>query len=214
MKTKNYKKLSGIGTSLVILFVLTSIMDGFSQIVPVTAFAESKYGFSITEMRMKNGQGKAYIPYFTVEKGRRALELGVILQDSEEVLTGFTSAFKFMLGKTDESGIFSSCSKFFNPYLFYNFNYFSKHYSTVTNPALSGLYEIYGSRIRVASHEHYLGIGMKLNISQRMCLDLGYGAGTYLGSIENLKNSEDMDNLPARSGLTSMYKISLGFKVF
>jgi hypothetical protein len=204
-------------TGLVIAFLFaTGINSGIvkAQLVSPVLFAETRYGFSVTEMTMNNGHNKAYAPKFTVENGRKILEMGVIMQDYDQIFTGFSATYKIMLGKNSEMGFYNSKEKVANPYFFYNFNYFSVNYSLTENPNLTELVSDYGSKIRLASHEHYVGFGMKLNITDKSYVDAGYGVGTYIGSTGNPKSAIDKSFLDKRTGLTRMLKISVGLNLF
>lgn len=216
MKTREInRKVKRTGFILVSLFAIglsTNIVN--AQLVSPKIFAETRYGFSVTEMIMNNGQNKAYAPKFTIENGRKILEMGAILQDYDQILTGFSASYKIMIGKKSEMGFYNSRENTMNPYFFYNFNYFSVHYSIAENPQLTEMVSSYGSKIRLASHEHYVGFGMKMNISNKTYLDAGYGVGSYIGSSGNPLNAHETSFLDKRAGFTRMLKISVGLNLF
>lgn len=210
--TRTLKRTGFIMVSLFAIGLFSGIIN--AQIVSPAIFAETRYGFSVTEMSMNNGHNKAYAPKFTVENGRRILEMGAIMQDHDQLFTGFTASYKIMIGKKSEMGFYNSKEKVASPYFFYNFNYFSVNYSITENPNLTELVSNYGSKIRLASHEHYVGFGMKLNITDKAYLDAGYGVGTYIGSMGNPQKASDTSFLDKRTGFTRMLKMAVGINLF
>lgn len=199
---------------LFVAFLIMSAANSFSQMEPPDTSEVVRYGFSIRDMRMSNGIGHSFVSSVTVEKGRKLLKLGAVLQNENQIFSGFSASYKVMLGRTNENGLFKSKDRVLNPFIFYNFNYFSMHYKVDDHPELIRLNYNSGESVRKASHEHYLGLGVKINFDHIAYLDLGYAIGRYLGATGIPKVEKNTIDPAQNSGFTRMFKISLGFKLY
>ena len=167
------------------------------------------YGFAVEQMTTGTGQGSGYTVNANINKGRKALEVGLIYSTKEEKLAGSDIRCKVFLGSPYRV---SNNNKAFKPYLQYNV-VFQKGLSTgneIVN--LGGVdYAMQQEPGTIATFGHFLGYGNKIQVFNRAYIDSSLGFGVYQGSIDKINGPDTFGYHNNNYGLTYSFKIGFGY---
>jgi hypothetical protein len=164
----------------------------------------TKYGFALSEFKTGSGFQAGYECHFTVQPSAKAkVGFGMFLDNESKKISGVTVTHQRML-MTKRRNL-----PVLQPFIFYNFIY-----RKTTIPELVEKPEPanYIGLATYTSLEHHLGMGLNINISKNIIIDLGAGYGLYLGSIKRPSAPNPITReISGTNGNTFIFKTGIGF---
>ncbi len=174
--------------------------------------SEASYSFSYSQSLTGSGQATSMIPNLNVTSGRRSLEFGILFQNGNNYLSGLTVSHRvYITPHENNARAFRPALHVVNPYLVYNFFYYRTNVLSETLPSYRQKDDQLEQN-RVGAHEHYLGIGFQVKMIEQVYLDMNFGAGYYIGSIDKSPNGPNtLGKHGENSGITYLVRFGLGY---
>lgn len=145
---------------------------------------------------------------FAMEDSRKLLSLGIYYDTESEKIVGLNLMHEIKLGKFKKRN-----ETHINPYLFYNFifrvTYMPKSLLIGDQASLSSLE---GEKVRFSSIEHYIGMGININITKFIFIKSTLGFGYYFGSIKKPSDNLLMGLKNGGNGFSILEKAGIGIK--
>jgi len=153
---------------LVIALVIPAILTGYTQQAGV------RFGIEANQFVIQSGFGTSTeLKVFVQDENGKRLSLGMYYDSKLNNIGGISTSFIQMLRNHRKS-----VNTLLEPYIFYNFIY---RKTTITNTISSENYIVAAGTYK--SMEHYIGFGLRTNITKRFYSTAELGYGLYLGSI-------------------------------
>jgi hypothetical protein len=193
------------------------ISFGLLFVVFTSAFGENKeiqiiethYGVSIMQIRTGSGHGIGYTLNGSICKGRKTLEVGMILSESEWRITGCDFKYQLMIGNLNR---IQSENKIYKPYIQINLIYRKAlSYSSDLVKLGAETYDIPSKPGMISTIGHYMAYGNKIRLVDRVSLDTSLGFGFYMGSIDKVNGPGTFGIHYENSGFTFSFKAGLAY---
>lgn len=146
-----------------------------------------------------SGYGRSLNLNISIEKDKRQLETGIIIQQESARISGGEILYRHYLSspdKEEDSGI----RQYRNLRFFFQYNLIFRYSNTPDrvnmNQATMQEFVITGGR--VATYEHYAGMGTQLRVLDNLFINAGFGYGTILGSVDGKYLDEAHYNMGGR----------------
>lgn len=171
------------------------------------------FSFNLNHMNSKSGYGTGLSINVSIEKESRALEFGLIFQHETSEFSGGEFLYKHYLTPAfRQSG--TGVEQISNVRLFLQYNFVFRNTQFHDNLAVwhrenSGGDEAAG---RIATYEHYAGLGCQVRIIDNFSLNTSVGVGAYLGSI-NGKFSNEVHYAEGgrKNALGPVFRVGFGY---
>ncbi|MBS3771718.1 MAG: hypothetical protein V5A59_07345 [Bacteroidales bacterium] len=149
------------------------------------------------------------------QKERRTFEMGILMNEFKAV-SGFVFKHRYFLNKTEDGEVYQPESYALRPHLFYRFVYNSNMPENYLNhPVYEGNGSIdlmKNSRHTINTIEHYLGIGLEIDVWDNMYLNTSVSGGFYFFKDNMEAVRIDGQLLPeASTGVTFNVSTGIGF---
>ncbi len=172
-------------------------------------------GFNVSQLGSGSGHGSSYVMNTSLQKGRRTLQIGAMYEEEQGRISGADVKFKYFLG---QNGSIDNQKKKNNgvyvlPYIHYNCIYHSSVVNTpvVLNRKKSAPVEVPGDEGMIATMEHFTGIGIQLKLANALTLDGSIGIGTYIGSLDKLRDPGTFGIHQENHGFVLAFEFGLGY---
>ena len=145
-------------------------------------------GFNMYQAHSASGYGRSLNLNMSIEKERRHLEAGIIMQLESAKISGGELLYRHYL-----SPVYKKDNSYYRHYrdlrFFFQYNLISRRHllpdSFQTMP--STLQEVVVPGGRIATFEHYAGIGTLVRLFDNLFLNTSIGYGVIMGSIDDKK---------------------------
>jgi hypothetical protein len=165
-------------TVVIMLFFLPALSAGqSSDSIRIT-------GFNVYYANSASGYGKSLNLNISIEKDRRHLETGIIMQQESARISGGEILYRHYfssLYRDQDSGIKSYRN--FRFFFQYNLIFRYSNIPDIVNITQATMHESVNTGSRVATYEHYAGMGTQIRVLDNLFLNAGLGYGAILGSI-------------------------------
>jgi hypothetical protein len=155
---------------LILIVVIISVIIS-------TVYAQQtgvRFGIEANQFVIQSGFGTSTeLKIFVQDPNGKRLSLGLYYDSKFERIGGISTSFLQMLRNHNKTN-----NPILDPYMFYNFIY---RKTTITETLNSENYRIAAGTYK--SMEHYIGFGLRTNITKRFYTTGEFGYGLYLGSI-------------------------------
>ncbi|MFO7923097.1 MAG: hypothetical protein R6U58_05335 [Bacteroidales bacterium] len=168
-------------TSGIILFLLSGLNaaeynDSTSKII----------GFNMYHANSASGYGRSLNLNMSIEKERRHMEIGVIMQQESARIYGGEILYRHYLSSAHKNDN-SEYDQYRNLRLYFQYNFIFRNTDLpqgidIMHPTLQENTVPGG---RVATFEHYAGAGAQVRIFDNFFLNAGVGYGIILGSVDD-----------------------------
>jgi hypothetical protein len=146
------------------------------------------------------------------QKERRTFELGILMNEFKNV-SGFVFKHKYFLNKSKNSEDYNPEFYPLRPYLFYRFVYNSQMPSNfLSKPVTNGgiVFQLNENSIHtINTIEHYLGMGLELDILDNIFVHTAASIGFYFFK-DNMKATRINDQLVPKATTGFAFNISTG----
>lgn len=149
------------------------------------------------------------------QKDRRTFELGVLMNEFKAV-SGFAFKHRYFLNRNEDGEVYNPESYSIRPHLFYRFVYNSNMPENYLNYPMhsgnGGIDLLENSHHTINTIEHYLGIGLEIDVSDNMYINTSVSGGFYFFKDNMEAVRVDGQLLPeASTGVTFNVSSGLGF---
>ena len=169
------------------------------------------YTAGLSQINSGSGHQAGFSVNMLIQKGRKSIGMGVVLQDKEGILCGADLRYRIFTGSYDESLFASKRTK---PYLQYNLLY-RKAY--VDNPTVIVLndskLEIPDEPGTISTIEHYISFGVQLKLYKNIYLDSSLGLGVYIGSLDKINRPKTIGIHRENHGFTGIFNAGIGYRI-
>ncbi len=198
--------LERMKTTVTIALILTSTLV-YGQNYSEDEIPRS-FGAGMSLVTSGSGQGEGISITGSVVKGRKSLEVGVILNDRDFRISGGDFRYRILLRSKTRM---DDNNRLFTPYIQYNLMY-QKSMSYAPQPVeLGGEEYLIDDPGMVATIGHYLGYGSKIRVFQKLCIDASAGFGLYNGSLDKVNGPGTWGIHYANYGYTYAAKIGVSY---
>lgn len=197
------------------LLAMTSLAQSETNFVVLYQNAAQTFmGVDLSEIYTGSGHGSGHVIRTNLQRGRRYLSIGAVVAEDAKSLTGTDVKFKVFLGDKGNPEIFKSEKTHLVPYVHYNCLYHSA--AVVSQPVVqtqkkSGQVEMPAHEGRVATIEHFMGVGLQLNLASRFHLDGNLGFGTYIGSLDHSREPQTFGIHKDNYGFVLAAELGVGY---
>lgn len=170
---------------------------------------DTYYAVCFSQIYSGSGHGTGYTINGSVNKGRKALEVGLIYSDRESKISGADFKYRLLLGNLYR---IQQNEKIFTPYLQYNLIYQKGiSYSSDVAQLGSETYSIPSEPGTVSTMGHYLAYGNKIRLFNRAYFDTSLGLGVYKGSLNKVNGPGTWGIHGENHGFTFAFKVGFGY---
>ncbi len=182
---------------LITATILIIISTGYSQ------QSGARFGIEANQFVVQSGFGTSTeLKIFVQDANGKRLSIGMYYDSKFERIGGISTSFFQILRNHNKSK-----SPILDPYIFYNFIY---RKTTITETLSSENYRIASGTYK--SMEHYIGFGLRTNITRRFYTTGECGYGLYLGSIMKPSLPDNaLNESYGTNGTGVMTKIGIGY---
>ncbi len=147
--------------------------------------SRTTFGFNMYHTSSASGYGPGLNVNFSVEKGNRHLEAGIIMQLESSRISGSELIYRHFFKSLNGRNLFRGNS-YFKPEFFFQYNFIYRTSMIpdrlqVMQPTME---EIVVPGGRIATLEHYAGIGARFPLAGNFYINTGVGYGVILGSTD------------------------------
>ncbi len=163
--------------------------DMFIRVIHKKA-AQTYMGVNVSEVYTGSGHGYAYVMRTNLQRGRRYLSVGAVLDDNAARLSGADVKFKVYLGDKGNPETLNTKKTHIVPYLHYSCLYHTERVvgqDVHPTSKKSDNIELPAGEGRVATIEHFLGLGLQMNLASSFYVDGNLGLGIYIGSLDHFQ---------------------------
>ena len=166
---------------ILIVFISFFMLDVESQVPN-----QGSYGVHVSQAYASFDQGFRYNLKSNFENDRKIFEIGIILQNNQNILSGGEFTYKYLIGRNAWLNTHSITKRRFRPFVFYNFVYqrlspFNGARLQKKSTAFNRILKNGGS----VSLEHLGGIGLQIETLDNLFLETSLAYGAYIGGIDN-----------------------------
>ncbi len=172
--------MKGIYLFAGILFLTSPLLNAGQ----VNESAGKTVGFKMYHVNTASGYGRCVTLNMSIEKERRYLASGIIMQLESAGISGGEILYRHYISSIYGNRNTMNLDKTLRFYFQYNF-VFRRHILPDIGTISSTLQEAVVPGGRVATFEHYTGIGTQVKIFDQLFFDAGLGYGIILGSIDD-----------------------------
>lgn len=179
---------------------------------PVEEEYTNHYFTSLTSFYSGSGYPQGYTLNMGVQKGKKALFIGIIFHNNENHFAGSYIRYRIYLGKFEEP---ISYIKPFQPFFQYNLIY---HKATVYENAIitktGKIIEVKDNEPgKIATMEHYFTIGFKIKVVNSLYITPSLGTGIYIGSLSKIHKPNTIGIHGINEGLTIFFNVGLEYLI-
>ncbi len=176
------------------LLISICLILGLLPVLNAQKFSDSTYkviGFNSYYTNSDAGYGRSLNMNISIEKHKRHLEIGVILQEQTAIISGGEIIYKHYLSNFVKNGCLVN-PHYCNWRIFFQYNFVFRNNTLSdrlgTGPLASDDIVVAGGR--VATYEHYAGLGVQVRLFDKIFLNGGLGYGVILGSADEKFSGE------------------------
>lgn len=199
----------------IVLIILVLALTAFNVNAQFSedSISRSTLGFNMYHTSSASGYGPGVNLNMTVERESRHLEAGIIMQLESSRISGGELVYRHYFKSFNEKKLFND-NRFLNPRFFFQYNFIYR--SSVLPDRLEvmepTMEEIVVPGGRIATLEHYAGIGAQLPLFNNLYLNTGVGYGVILGSTDEKYINEPHYTMGGRKNdLGVVTKIGIGY---
>jgi len=171
-----------------------AIILGILPVLNAGEISDSTYkvlGFNMYYAYSASGYGKSLNMNMSIEREKRQLEIGVILQEESAQIFGGEILYRHYLSDLHKNEN-SRNPQYRNLRVYFQYNFIFRNNTLPdrfeTIPSASEDNVVPGGR--VATFEHYAGAGVQVKLLDNFFLNAGLGYGIILGSVKEKFNGE------------------------
>ncbi len=172
-------------------------------------------GFNLNYFYSESGYGPGLNLNVSIERDKRRLGMGLIMQQENVRLSGGEIHYKHFISSIFNEGD-SGVEQYRNLRFFVNYNFIFR--KNILPDSYSGMSSAMEQNVipggRVATFEHYIGGGAQVRLIDQIYLNAGVGYGIILGSIKEIYQDEPHFTEGGRKndfGLSAKFGLSYSF---
>lgn len=200
-------------TKLYISFAVILFSTVIAFGAPGNDSSDRVIGLNIYHSSTGSGYGSNLSLNIGIEKERRVLEAGILFQHITSEISGGEVLYKHYLSPLRESSEEGN-GRLRNIRFYMQYNFIFRHSTLPGSHHL--ISDISGEELisegRVATYEHYLGVGMQVLLVDNISLNTSLGYGAVLGSIdEEFMDQEHYTEGGRKNDLGPTMKFGIGY---
>ncbi len=174
-------------------------------------------GMNVNQFQSGSGHNSSLVMKSTLQKGRRSIELGMMVENESSRVSGADLKYKHFLGQRASIEHFHENKAIkLKPYIHYSCIYHSAKVNTpdfIPQGNKKSMHpELPSSPGTVATMEHFTGLGMQVYLSKNVCLDGSLGLGAYIGSLDHMNTPKTIGIHKENHGYILAVEFGLGYK--